>query len=160
MKLLLIRFIEICLLRAGPQDLPASSVLLVATLAVYSMAGLLLSLLNTTLAYALLLTIVDMLLLAGLLYLVLLLRTRTTRFVQALTALAGTGAILEMSAWPVLYWQQLSTATDGPGLVMSSLLLSVLLFFPLEMKFHFLENMALGMTRLFEGVGGRVQNSI
>ena len=140
MNLLISRFFEICLLRAGPQDLPASSVLLMLTLIAYCSAGLLLSLVNTGLANAILLVVVDVLLLAGLAYLILWIRLLTVRFMQALTALAGSGAILEFSIWPVVYWQQLSTATDGPGLLIASLLLWIWLFWNIAVVGHILRH--------------------
>ena len=140
MKVLILRFIDICLLRAGPQDLPASSVLLMLTLIAYCSAGLLLSLVNTGLANAILLVVVDVLLLAGLAYLILWIRLLTVRFMQALTALAGSGAILEFSIWPVVYWQQLSTATDGPGLLIASLLLWIWLFWNIAVVGHILRH--------------------
>jgi len=140
MKLLLLRFIDICLLRAGPQDLPASTVLLTLTLIAYSTAGLLLSLVSTSLTNALLLVVADVLLLAGLAYLILWIRLLTARFLQTLTALTGTGAILEFSIWPVLYWQQLSVATNGPGLLIASLLLWVWLFWNIAVVGHILRH--------------------
>lgn len=140
MKLLVLRFIEICLLRAAPQDLPSSTVLLGLTLTAYSMAGLLLSLVNTDLAHAVLLVVVDVLILTVLAYMILWTRMLTARFVQTLTALAGTGALLEFSAWPVLYWQQLSTSTDNPGLLIASLLLWAWLFWNVVVVGHILRH--------------------
>jgi len=140
MKVLILRFIDICLLRAGPQDLPASTVLLVLTLIAYCTAGLLLSLVNTSLANAILLVVVDVLMFAGLAYLILWIKLLTVRFVQALTALAGSGAILEFSIWPVVYWQQLSTTTDGPGMLIASLILWLWLFWNIAVVGHILRH--------------------
>jgi hypothetical protein len=123
MNILVSRFFEICLLRAGPQDLPASTVLLVMTLILYLVSGFLLSLINADLKKSLLLVGVDLLMLVGLSYLILWIRMLTRRYVQTLTALAGSGAILEFTAWPLLYWQSLTSATSGPGLLIASLLL-------------------------------------
>jgi len=150
MKLLLQRFIDICLLRAGPQDLPASTVLLILALTAYCTAGLLLSLVNTSLANAVLLVVIDALLLAGLAYLILWIRMFTVRFRQALTALAGSGAILEFTVWPVVYWQQLSATTDGPGLLVASLLLWVWLFWNIAVVGHILRHTL--STSFFNGV--------
>lgn len=140
MKILLRRFVDICLLRAGPQDLPASTFLLATTLAVYGIAGLFLSLVNTTLSEALLMVMVDILLLAAFAYVILWVRTLTARFVQALTALAGTGAMLEFAAWPALAWQQLSATADGAGLMIPSLLLWAWLFWSIAVVGHILRH--------------------
>ena len=123
MNLLISRFFEICLLRAGPQDLPASTVLLYVSLIIYVISGLLLSLINAELGKSLLIVTVDVFMLAGLAYLLLWIRMLTRRYVQTLTALAGSGAILELTAWPLLYWQNLSAVANSPALLIASLLL-------------------------------------
>lgn len=140
MKLLLNRFLDICLLRAGPQDLPASTVLLILSLIIYTASGLLLSLLNANLARSLLIVIVDVLMLVGLAYLILWIRMLTKRYLQTLTALAGTGAILELTALPLLYWQNLSATTDGPGLFITSLLLWAWLIWNVIVVAHILRH--------------------
>lgn len=114
MKLLLLRFIDICLLRAGPQDIPTSSVLMLLSITVYCTVGFFLYLVNADLIHALILTGVDIVLMAGLAYVILWVRMLTTRYVQTLTALAGTGTLLAMIAWPVLYWLQLPAAGPNP----------------------------------------------
>jgi len=121
MNLLISRFFEICLLRARPQDLPASTALLFLSLITYGISGLLLSLINLTFGQSLILVTADVLMLAGLAYLILWIRMLTKRYIQTLTALAGSGAILELTAWPLLYWQNLSSATNGPGILIASL---------------------------------------
>ena len=123
MNLLISRFFEICLLRARPQDLPASTVLLSLSLIVYFVSGLLLSLLNADLGKSLILVCVDVFMLAGLVYLLLWIRMLTRRYVQTVTALAGSGAILELTAWPLLYWQNIISVTNSPALLIASLLL-------------------------------------
>ena len=140
MKILLRCFAEICLLRAGPQYLPASTFLLAAALTVYGFAGLFLSLVNTTFFGALLMVMVDILLLIAFAYVILRVRVMTARFVQTLTALAGTGAILEFVAWPALVWQQLSATADGGGVMIPSLLLWVWLFWSIAVVGHILRH--------------------
>jgi hypothetical protein len=149
MRLLLQRFLDICLLRAAPQDIPGSAVLLLLALIAYCVAGLSLSLINADLSKALILVAVDLLILAGLMYLLLWIRLLTNRYLQTLTALAGTGAILEFVAWPVLYWQQLSSAANGPGLWFASLLLWLWLFWNIAVVAHILRHTL--STNFFNG---------
>lgn len=96
------RFIDICLLRAGPQDLPASSALLALTLLAYIASGVIVLLPSASPGSAVTQALVDTLLLAGLLRLALQWRGFPKRFDQTLAALAGAGAFLGMIAWPLV----------------------------------------------------------
>lgn len=120
MKLLLLRFIDICLLRSGPQDIPASTALMALSVFAYCTVGLFSYLVGTSLTNALLLVGVDIILLAGLVFVILWVRMLTTRYVQTLTALTGTGAMLAIISWPVLYWLQSTTAQPDAGLSLTS----------------------------------------
>jgi hypothetical protein len=113
MRALFDLFLDICLLRQGPQQVPASQVLLRLTLLTYGISGLLVSLLGNDLFTSLLLVLVDIALLTGLTYGVLRLRGYGQRFVQTLTALLGTGALLQLLVLPVLIWLYQETGRDG-----------------------------------------------
>ena len=65
---LLQRVFDICLLRAGPQDLPASRFLLVLGLLAYAAVGMVMSTQNLDIGQAVLLVALDGALLAGLLF--------------------------------------------------------------------------------------------
>jgi hypothetical protein len=97
-------FWDICLLRRGPQDLPASQTLLRLALLVYALAGFTLTLLQETAARAVIAVAADLGLLVLFVQFILYLDGRTGRFVQTLTALAGTGALFALLAWPILAW--------------------------------------------------------
>src|SRR5690606_15422087 len=96
------RFIDICLLRAGPQDLPASSVLRSLALFAYVASGVMILLPSVSFGSAVAQALVDTLLLVVLLWAVLRWRGLPERFAQALTALAGTGALLGLAALPLV----------------------------------------------------------
>lgn len=113
---LLRRFWEVCLLRAGPQDLPASDFLLVLTLLIYIAASFLVSLLQFEFSRAGLVTLVDLLLMAGLSYLILWIARRHARWLQTMTALSGSGAVLSLAALPFLYWSNQIEAENQAGL--------------------------------------------
>lgn len=142
MSRLLRRYFDICLLRAGPQDLPASPFLLGLSLAAYFVVGVIISLQNLDVLAAASLVIVDTALLAALLFALLWVRQFSNRYLQTLTALLGAGVILELVAWPVLAWQQQAIAGDTitTGLMVASLLLWIWLFWNLMVIGHILRH--------------------
>ena len=99
---LLKTFINLCLLRAKPQDLPAASALTAATLVAYTLVGLGLSLPDLGFGRAALWATLDTLVIAVLTHGALLLRHFPERLQQTLTALLGSGALLGLVAWPII----------------------------------------------------------
>ncbi len=92
-------FVEPCLLRKAPQDLPASSALLGIALAADLLAGMLLShSAGISVGVGLAQTLVDVVLMLSLLYGGLNWTRHSARFVQAATALLGSGALLGVLA--------------------------------------------------------------
>jgi hypothetical protein len=90
-------FIELCLLRKGPQDLPASRTLLQLLSLIYLGVGVLVgAATGQGLWVALLQTLVDLALLLGLLYVGLGWLGRLPRLIQAASALVGSGALLSL----------------------------------------------------------------
>lgn len=92
-------FFNICVLRAKPQDIPASIALLGISLFAYFSVNMVMLFDGVSLPRALLVAIVDTLLLAALVHSALLLRRHGERVPQTLSALAGCGALLSMVAW-------------------------------------------------------------
>ena len=93
-------FLDICLFRKAPQDVPASTPLLKMCLLAYALSGLVVLLISApvAVAVALLQILLDMVLLGGLLYLGLILRRHPQRFEQTLSALTGSGTLLGLLA--------------------------------------------------------------
>ncbi len=88
-------FVDIVLWRRGPQDLPASSLLLGISVAAYvAVSAVQLALLGETAATWLFFIVVDPLLLGAWVWLVLQLYGHRERFVQTVSAVFGTGAVL------------------------------------------------------------------
>lgn len=110
-------FIDILLLRAGPQDVPASRVLLAAVLAASLTASALLALETFPAPTAMVATGLELVLTAALLALLLGLSGHGARFVQTFTALCGTGALLALLAWPLFGIVMGRPADDGLGLM-------------------------------------------
>jgi hypothetical protein len=95
-------FWDLCLLRAKPQDAPASYLLLLLSLLINLLVGVLV--LGDTFGGplpAFLASLVDDLLLMGFLWLLLLWRGWGNRFLQAMTALLGSGILLSLISYPL-----------------------------------------------------------
>jgi len=96
--------LEISVLRAGPQEVPASGFLLGLVLAVHFAVGIALELFSVALPRALWGALVGTLTTVVLLHLLLVIRRRPARLVQALTALAGCEALVGLIAVPLTAW--------------------------------------------------------
>lgn len=135
------RFLELCMLRAGPQDLPASQTLLAAALAGYVFTGALLTAPLYGFGRSLLAAGVD----AGFMWLyttallgALGLRPRT---LQTVTALAGAGTVFNLLALPLIQTLVgVSPEQMSAGAGFSSLLYVVLLVWLLVVYGHVFRN--------------------
>jgi hypothetical protein len=98
-------FLDIVLWRRGPQDLPASRMLLWLTAAAYVAVSILqLMLLEEPMAAWLVFVVLDPVLLAAGVYLLLKLFGKTDRFLQTATAVLGTGAVLGLAMFLPVQW--------------------------------------------------------
>ncbi|HHW76176.1 MAG TPA: hypothetical protein GX399_03950 [Xanthomonadaceae bacterium] len=131
-------FLDICLLRKGPQDVPASVPLVKMCLLAYGLSGLLVLLLSTPVPVALLQILLDIVLLSGLLYLALTLRRHPKRFEQTLSALTGTGTLMGLLALPLMTWIVRQQA--GGDTALPSLLLLVLMVWSIAIMAHILRH--------------------
>ncbi len=141
-------FIDICLFRRGPQDLPASSFLLYLTLTAYAGSNFLLALGSYTAATAAMASLADTALLAVLTLALLQLHGRAARVRQTLAALAGTGTVLAVLALPPSYW--LTVQAARAELSLPDLVVLGLFVWSLAVIGHIIRH-ALG-TRLIVGV--------
>jgi hypothetical protein len=107
LKLLRI-FVDICMLRAKPEDVPSSATLLSYTLAIYTLTSLALATSSLPLNKALLYAVTNTLVLAMLTHTLLLLRRFPARLTQTLMALAGTGTLFGMAGLPFVYLAELA----------------------------------------------------
>jgi hypothetical protein len=98
------QFLRICLdivlWRRGPQDLPASNLLLAIAVAAYmAVSAVQLALLGETAATWFFFLVIDPLLLGGWVWLVLRLHGHAERFLQTTAAVFGTGAVLGLGLY-------------------------------------------------------------
>jgi hypothetical protein len=133
-------YIDICLLRASPADLPPYAVLLGLAATAYVLVGVLLLAPVAGIGTAVLQTLVDVALLAALLRLVLQVHGRAERFPQTLSALLGTGALLGLVAWPLLLSMYAAQAQGGEPAALSILALLALFVWTLVIIGHILRH--------------------
>lgn len=104
MEKLLKVFVDICLLRKGPQDLPASLFLLGVVVAAHWGLGVVFSLFTLPPFHALLGGLIGTLLLLGVVQGLLALHRKQPRLLQTATALAGAEVLLGLVALPFSAW--------------------------------------------------------
>jgi len=135
---LLLRFLDICLLRLAPQDLPGSSFLLGLSLVMYAALAFGAALLSLPFFPALVLALFDAGLIAGLLWILLWIRDTLNRFPQTLIALYGSGTVMQLIALPLVLWQTAEVAAPAQGV--AALLLWVWLLWHLLVVGHVLRH--------------------
>lgn len=101
MDALIRAFFPILLLRAGPQTLPASHVLMWLVLLLHFATGFMLSVLTQPFGYSLLASLVSTLLMVALVHGLLLLFGKHPRYPQTITALAGCEVLLGLLLLPI-----------------------------------------------------------
>ena len=116
-------FWGLCTLKNAPQDLPASQALLSMTLLAYFLSGTVVSVLQWSVPKAVLAAALDTLLFAILCYVLLWARMLTNRFVQTMTAMAGSTTLLALIAAPLVFWQRQIGALESGVVTFPTLLL-------------------------------------
>ena len=123
-------FGSIVLRRLGPEDLPASGFLLGLTALIYvlSQAPVAMLALSDTNS-AVLTLIIDLVLIAGFLWILLLLTGFRARYRQTLTALLGAGALLSLLSVPFTLWQEsLLNEPAGATAIPSAAILAIVVW--------------------------------
>ena len=112
MSILINLFVDICLLRAGPQDLPSSGFLFKLTAVLGVVTGTIATVDSFgSLVIALFAQILDLFMLLTLLYIGLTMKGYNTRFYQSATALFGTGILINLLFMPLV----LVSSQDSPN---------------------------------------------
>ncbi len=141
-------FVDICLFRRGPQDLPASRFLLYSTLGTYVASGFVLHVGRYPATTAALVSLTDAALLVVLTVSLLYLTGLASRVQQTLAALAGAGTVLAILTLVPNYW--FSAQGKPTTLTLASLLVLVLVVWNLVVMGHIIRH-ALS-TRWFVGL--------
>jgi hypothetical protein len=135
MKTLLNNFVDLCLLRIGPQDLPVSNRLLGVVTVLNVLVGVVMIVdVRAGLATALAESLFEAGLMFGALYIGLRMQYRVARFTQAATALMGSGLLLGLLALPLISWSR------NPDAGEAGLLLLVLIVWSMVVMGHILRH--------------------
>jgi hypothetical protein len=121
-------FFSICLLRKRPQDLPASPVLFWPVLCGYGAISAILLLPTRTVYFAILTGLIEAMMLLLVTFVFLYLRSVPRRWLQTCTALAGTGIIFSLIAFPLFYWRVFFEIDTGAQTVIGVLVLVLVLW--------------------------------
>ena len=104
-------YYDLCLLKAAPQDAPVSKNAFYTALFVYLLVGTSITLFNQGLAVSVIVASLQAIIFIFITNLVMWVKKTPERFLQTVTSLLGTGALIAMVAIPVVY---LGTSTT-PG---------------------------------------------
>lgn len=132
-------FVEICLLRRGPQDLPGSTFLLAIMLVAHTVMSILLNAVVLNAWNAILAGVIDTLLVSILTGSILYLHGFKTRIVQTLSAMTGTGAIISLLAIPLFSWNA-GAQQSGSVSAVGSLMVFGIVVWSLAVSGHILRH--------------------
>ena len=133
-------FWDICAVKAAPQDLPVSSFLLGLALLAYLVTGAVVAAFQWPLAQAIPAALLDTVFLTVLSRVLLWARMLSGRFVQTLTALAGSGAVMTVIALPLVLWQSFVGVTDANAPTLPSWLLMIWMIWNVVVVGHILRH--------------------
>ena len=135
LKALISAAVELCLLRIGPQHMPASPALLGLLLLLNLLLGMLMmTLVGIGISMAALQTLFELGFMLGLLYLALRLRGRLQRFAQTGTALLLSGLLINSLALPLVAWNHRTASAE------SGLLVLILIFWSIVVLGHIIRH--------------------
>ena len=126
MQPLLKIFVDICLFRAKPEQLPYSFFLMMLCIITYMAAGMGLNIIDLPLNKAILITVLDVAMMVGFTFAGLWIRNFLNRVVKTLTAIAGTGVIFTVAVIPLVL--ALPPQPSEQGSIFSLLLLGIVMW--------------------------------
>ncbi|NOQ94284.1 MAG: hypothetical protein GQ547_06580 [Methylophaga sp.] len=130
-----LRFVDLCLFKAGPADMPNSQGLLKISLLIYLTLGIAINLLDSDLNTSLFVSLAEVLLMIIATGLLLKFRGCSARYTQTLTALAGTGSCIAIVGFPIIWWfYQIEAEKQATSFAM--LLMVGLMFWSLMVMAH------------------------
>jgi len=126
MKLIL-KFIDICLFKAGPEDIPANNQLLQWALLTYFVVSVLINQIDMSFRVSIWTSLSELVVLMAFLYTLLRVNGYLLRYRQSLIALAGTGSLLGLLALPLLSaFHQYADQTNTNNFLLFALMLVML----------------------------------
>tara|TARA_R110002049_G_scaffold270516_1_gene447510 strand:+ start:819 stop:1331 length:513 start_codon:yes stop_codon:yes gene_type:complete len=132
---IILRFIDLCRLKAGPADMLASNQLLKMTLLVYFLLGIAISRIDSAWDVSIISSLADTSFMIVAVGVMLHLKGLQTRYQQTLIALAGAGIILDLVGLPLMFWlNQIDKVEQGTSLAL--FLMIGLMFWSLMIMAH------------------------
>ena len=98
------RFIDLCLFRASPSDIPTSRWLMKVVLLLYFILGVIVNQLDMNWTESLWVSAADVFVMLIVVGLLLSFRGFQARYVQVITALAGAGCCMTIAGFPIIWW--------------------------------------------------------
>jgi len=95
-------FVDICLFRAKPEQLPYSFFLMMLCIITYVATGMAVSLINQSLGKAILIVVVDTAMMLSFIFVGLWIRNFLNRAIKTITAIAGTGTLFTIVGLPLM----------------------------------------------------------
>lgn len=132
---IILRYIDLCRLKAGPADMPASSMLLKSTLLAYFLLGIVIGRIDSAWDVSIISSLADTLFMIAAIGVMLHLKGLNARYQQTLMALAGAGIILNLIGLPLMLWlNQVDKLEQGTSVAL--LLMIALMFWSLMIIAH------------------------
>jgi len=139
MQALIFRFFDICILRAGPQDLPSSLFLLRLIVVLGVVVGTIMYLPMKGFSQSLAISLFGAVFLTAFLYIGLKLRNKLARFRQTVIAAMGTGIILDFVMMPFEY-TRLAAQLDGESSPIAFQMVLLTLFWSITVFAHIIRH--------------------
>ncbi|MGH8247296.1 MAG: hypothetical protein ACREUU_12800 [Gammaproteobacteria bacterium] len=132
-------FLDICRLRRAPQDVPASRELFWLTLAGYTLSAIALIAIDQPMRTALAAGFAETVVLAAAIYAMLSLVGVTSRWLQTMTAIAGTGLLFSLLSAPLFFFRS-AVQSDADVQSAIDLLMLLVLVWNLAVVAHILRH--------------------
>lgn len=130
-------YLDICLLRANAEDIPASRFLMILTISLYFALSLAITLVDNTFGKAISTVLIGLIMMIGFAQAGLWVRSFMNRSVQTVTALAGTGIVFNTMSLPLI---MLASSYPAEQLMFPRYLLLLLLFWNIAVIGHILKS--------------------
>ncbi len=113
-KTLLRIFVDLCLIKKGPKDVPESAVLLKMVFFIYFLSGTLLLSSSIGLIDAIIQSFLETVLVGLFMYVLVSFFQVKNRFNQAVTAIYGSGALMTLLSVPYIFWMDGLVKNENP----------------------------------------------
>ncbi|HIF17712.1 MAG TPA: hypothetical protein EYG50_08425 [Cycloclasticus sp.] len=113
-KMLLRLFLDLCLIKKGPQDVPDNTMLMKIVFFTYFMSGTVLLSGNIPIIDAVIQALIDTVLIGLFMYVLVSFFSVPNRFNQSLIAIYGSGALITVFSTPFIFWVQTLSNNEQP----------------------------------------------